>query len=83
MENLRKKYSYDSYNSIQVTLTWRFGLVVWKSGKSLFYGIYIIEYEILFAFCFVILITFFFDLLDFISILVLHYFNDFHILHLF
>ena len=44
----------------QVALIWWFGLVVWKSGKSEFYAIYTIKYELLFAFCFGILNTYWF-----------------------
>ena len=56
-----KPAGHDScHPSSQVTLTWWFGLVVWKSGKSEFYAIYTTKYELLFAFCFVILNTYLF-----------------------
>ena len=55
--------------NIRLHLYGGLGWWFWKSAKSEFYIIYIIEYEFVFAFYCVILKAIYFDLLDFISIL--------------
>ena len=57
--------------------------MVWKSGKSEFYAIYTIRYELLFAFCFVILSTYLFWFVGSYFYLFPNYFIYFHIFHLF